>query len=130
MELASEGARIPFFTSTPSKAATLASPVVVAKLTLGLGLGLGLGLEFGSGFALAAALLVFAAFAVFASLFAAIRGTAAMAKIIRFDNHFLGINMDFAFNIEWWLLRSRIISAHGAQSCVVSEKDAVMPITH
>src|ERR1022692_2259982 len=129
MELASEGPRIPFFTRTPSNAATLAS-LAVANPTLGLGFGVGTGLGFGSGLALAAALLALAALAVFASLFAAITGTAAMAKIIRFDNHFLGINMDFAFNIEWWLLRSRIVEAHGGQSCVLSGKDAVMPITH
>ncbi|MGB8009912.1 MAG: hypothetical protein WCF48_22485, partial [Terriglobales bacterium] len=84
-----------------------ASPVVVARLMLGLGLGLG------SGLALAAALAEFVApsLAALASLLAASTGTAAMAKIIRINNHFLGINMDFAFNIEWWLLRSRSVSA-------------------
>jgi len=120
---------MPFFTSTPSKVATL-SPVVEARLMLGLGLGVGLGL--GLALAVAAALLGFAALslAVFESLFAAITGRAAMAKIIRFNNHFLGINMDFAFDIEWWLLRSRIVAEHGGQSCVVFRNDAMMPITN
>jgi hypothetical protein len=115
MELASEGASTPFFTSTLSNAATLASPTAVDTLTLGLGLGLGLGS--GLGLAVAAALVAFTAFslAVFESLLAATTGTAAMVKTMRFNNHFLGINMDFAFDIEWWLLRSRIVASHGGQ---------------
>src|ERR1700690_4273546 len=130
IELASEGARTPFFTSTFSKVATLASPVAADKLTLGLGLGFGL--ELGLGLAGAAALVVFAALslAVFASLFAAIAGREAMGKIVRINSHFLGIDMDFAFNIEWGLLRSRIVAEHGSQSCVVFENDAMMPITN
>jgi hypothetical protein len=84
------------------------------------------------GLAVGAALVAFAALslAVFASLFAAITGRAAMVKIMRVNNHFLGINIDFAFDIEWWLLRSRIVAAHGAQSCVVFGNDAMMLITN
>src|ERR1039458_2472971 len=83
MALASLGASTPFITSTPSKAVTLASPVVGAKLGLAAA---GVG----------SALVAFAvfSFAVFASLFPAMTGTAVMASTIRLDSHIFSFNID------------------------------------
>src|ERR1039458_2156211 len=95
MAFASVGARTPFITSTPSNAVTFASPAVAPKLkpTLGLGLGLGSGLVAAG---IASALLAFAAFsfAVFASLFPAMTGTAVMATTNRLKNQLFSFNID------------------------------------
>jgi hypothetical protein len=101
MAFASVGTRTPFFIRVPSNAAKLVSLPLEAGLRLGLGLGLGFAAAGAT-----AALLVLAAFSLagFVSLFAAITGTAAMAKMIRCDSHFFRVNINFAFNIRWCLL--------------------------
>src|SRR5271155_2958164 len=101
MLLASVGARTPFFTSTFSNVARLASPAVVPRLTLGLGLGLGLGSALVLAAAGPASALVEDAefsFPVLASLFPATTGTAVTATTKRLDNHVL------SFNIKRYLL--------------------------
>src|ERR1022692_4953883 len=83
MELASLGASTPFITSTPSKAVTLASPVVVARLGLAAA---------GVGSALVA--FVELSFAGFASLLPAMTGTAVMASTNRLDSHVFSVDID------------------------------------
>src|SRR5208337_4600232 len=95
MAAASEGARTPFFTRAPSSAATLASLVVVTRLTLGVGLGLGLA---AAGPASALGGVAEFSFAVLESLVPAITGTAMTATTKRIDNH------SFTFNIRRCLL--------------------------
>jgi hypothetical protein len=124
MALASVGARTPLFTSTFSKAVTLALPVDVTRLTLGLGLGFGLGLGLATaGLASALAVVAVFSFAVLASLVPAIAGT-VMATTKRLNNH------TFDFNIDGISFRSRIVSERGAQSCVFFRKYAMTGITH
>ena len=88
MAFASDGARTPFITRTPSNAVTFESLAAVVEVRLGLGVGLGFGLA-AAGLASALAVLAALSLAVFASLFAAMTGAAVMASTNRLDNQLL-----------------------------------------
>jgi hypothetical protein len=87
MAFASEGARTPFFTSTPSNAVTLESLALTLEPKLGLGL---------PAMGLPSVAVAFAAFpfSVFAPSFPAMTGKAMMATTNRLNSQFFTFNID------------------------------------